>query len=195
MPDQKINVSLILGIVFVFIVFVGGGVFYFTRQNAPTTPNTNNPGSFGQAPINTPTSVVVNPPLDVPTQPASATATIDPHSLVSKSNLPTITGVFAGTTGLEVLITKNSLPTQNLLSEDIPDVVWDDYSDHGGGVILYNTPAGTFSNTITSPLVDGTYTVGIYIVTYHYPRNDENMAKDYRRLLTSGTLTIAPQPN
>lgn len=163
--------------------------FIFRTPSSYTPPNTSITPSYPSDASNQPTTTTPPDSTETPTA-AVASATLNQSSLVSNLSKPTITGTFVGTTGVEVLIAKNDLPERTLLSDSIPGMVWDDRSDHGGGVILSGAPPGTFSNPVTTSLPDGTYHVGVYIVTYYYPQTDENIARSYRRLLTKGTLVI-----
>jgi hypothetical protein len=184
MEDQKkytLLVILALG-----IIIIGGGAYYFLHQSsAPQTPSYQSVA----------TNVVSQQPTQVNNPTVSAAATLTQPSLISNSSTPTITGTFVNLNGgLEVLITKGNLPQNTLLSDSVTGVVWDDRSDHGGNVVLTDPTSGSFSNSVTTPLPDGTYSVGIYSVTLYYPETDTNLARDYRQLLTSGTLIVNSQP-
>lgn len=190
MPEQNRNWLILASWIAALCVIAGLAYFFWQKvQNQQTTPNTLEPS--GTTPNNVTSSV------PSPTQPntdvqITATATIDQSSLTSSSSKPTITGTYTNAYGLEVVIAKGALPQTSALSASIPNQVWSDRSDHGGGVILSGgeSSSGTFSNKIVDSLPDGTYTVGIYFDVIYYPQTDENIARDTRTLLTQGTLVV-----
>lgn len=182
-----IGVGILIAIL-VGLAVLGGGVYFVMHQtpsqtgseNFDNVQTTNNPV---QTTVNTPTQTTQNTEI-------KTTATIDKNSLTTSSSKPTITGTFSNTNGIEVIVTAGTLPLDGLMSAMVSQPIWSDRSDHGGGVVLNGTSAGTWSNTISTTLKNGTYRVGIYQDTLYYPQTDANMAKDSRRLLASGTLVV-----
>lgn len=187
MPEQKSSASLFISAGLIVVVILGGMAGYYFLHLRPTpavtTDDSNTPSKL---PDNSQTVVIPSSQ----TATSAPMATIDMQSLGTNSHTPTITGTFGYTTGIEVVVSDEELPQTSLLSDPIPGVEWDDRSDHGGGVSLDGSSAGRFSDTVATPLIDGTYHVGIYVVTIYYPQTDENYARDYRTLLTSSTFTI-----
>ena len=114
-----------------------------------------------------------------------ATATIDQSLLTASSNTPTIQGNYSGTGGLEIVIVNGaaSLPQNAVPSSP----VFEDISDHGGSVLLTN---GAFQDRVTPPLVNGTYTVGVYAETPDYTNEGFQGVTTSPGLLASATLTV-----
>lgn len=191
MPEQRTTWIYIVSWAAAIVVIAGLGYYLWQQvRGSQTTPNS--PQTSGTEPNN-----VINSTPGSSAQQSTdikilATATIDPRSLTSTSSKPTITGNYTNAYGLEIVIAKGPLPETSALSVPVPNLVWSDRSDHGGGVMLSGagSDAGTFKSTVTNSLPDGTYNVGIYFDIIYYPQTDENLARDTRTLLTQGTLTV-----
>lgn len=187
-----IGVGILIAIL-VGLSVLGGGAYFVMHQTPSQTGSENSDNVQTMPTANNPIQTTANTPAQT-TQTQNteikATATIDKNSLTTSSSKPTITGTFSNTNGIEVIVTRGTLPSDGLMSAMVSQPVWSDRSDHGGGVMLNGTSAGTWSNTISTALQNGTYRVGIYQDTLYYPQTDANMAKNSRRLLASGTLVV-----
>ncbi|MDO8517856.1 MAG: hypothetical protein Q7S26_01000 [bacterium] len=151
-----------------------------TAQQTTILPNATNTSQNG----------TLNQQNPSPQNTGPATATINPYSLQTNPASPTISGVYNNTFNIEVVIAKTQLPKMSFLNDPILGVMWDDVSDHGGGVSLSGTNSGIFSDHVTNVLPEGTYYVGVYLDVLFYPRTDANAAKEYRQLLDSAVLTV-----
>lgn len=144
----------------------------------------------------TPTKATVSALESIPVE-DGLSATLDQSSLVATTSTPTITGTFLHFLkphALEILVVKGevNLPEVITLGED-PTIqsVWHDFTDHGGSMGK-NPPgaaSGMFVDYISKPLLDGTYTVGIY--EYQNIYDDNSYEGDTpHKLLTQDTLRV-----
>jgi len=119
---------------------------------------------------------------------------IDKSSLETQSTTPTITGTFSSVTGaIGVYIWRGliTLPSRLTDTSLIKQAIWNDGSDHGGGVMMspMGATSGTYSDTIGTPLQEGGYTVGVYTYQTIY---DSGGFEGYTTpvLLATGILNI-----
>lgn len=115
---------------------------------------------------------------------------IDDESLSSGSSKPTITGVYSGTYGVNVVIINDDRSPQTIKNPNIePAMVEIAYSGRGGDVSISGGKSGTFSYAVKSNLKSGTYTAGIYAYHDIYSENGYEGSSELS-LITSKTFIV-----
>lgn len=190
------NTWIIGGVVILVIavLVITVSLWYFNQANKPLVSRTVQPPI--QQNIGIGTQITNNRPAQspqvAPTSNVALEGNIDANSLNASSPTPTITGSYKGDTAVEIVIVegRQTLPKDGN-SSNIQNVVVVGYSDHGGDVKIdsHSLASGKFSYEVSTPLMAGVYTVGVYLYHNIYD-NRGYQGNSSPQLATSGRLLV-----